>query len=178
MVTNNKGIDLIKHYESLHDGDLKRAGLQPKLDPVGIWTEGWGRAMIDPLTKKFLRGANNKNRAYELQTIRSILEADAALRLDLASYEAEVYRMMSNGKYFFNDNQFSALVSMAYNAGGAAVMKTIPRVFNKTPEEVMKAFCMYNKGRVNGQLVELRGLTFRRKTEATLFSTGELKFFN
>jgi GH24 family phage-related lysozyme (muramidase) len=134
--------------------------------------------MNDPKTKKFLRGISNKDRAYELQTIRTILEADAALRLDLATYEAEVYRLLSSGSHFFNEDQFSALVSMAYNTGSAAVEKTIPRIFNKTHEEIIAAFCKYNKGRINGELRELRGLTFRRTTEATLFSTGILKFFN
>lgn len=30
---------LIKHYESLHDGDLSAIGLQPKMDCLGIWTD-------------------------------------------------------------------------------------------------------------------------------------------
>lgn len=33
---NDNLIKLISHYESLHDGDLKMIGLQPKMDPVGI----------------------------------------------------------------------------------------------------------------------------------------------
>ena len=40
MKTGIKGIDLIKEFESLHDGDLKQVGLQPKMCPAGIWTEG------------------------------------------------------------------------------------------------------------------------------------------
>ena len=45
---NKATVDLIKHFESLHDGDLHKIGLQPKMDSVGIWTCGYGRAMIDP----------------------------------------------------------------------------------------------------------------------------------
>jgi len=37
---NDNLIKLIVRYESLHDGDLKQIGLQPKMDPIGIWTEG------------------------------------------------------------------------------------------------------------------------------------------
>jgi hypothetical protein len=33
---NNDLIELITHYEGLHDGDLHMIGLQPKMDPVGI----------------------------------------------------------------------------------------------------------------------------------------------
>jgi hypothetical protein len=29
-------IDIITHFEGLHDGDLHVIGLQPKMDPVGI----------------------------------------------------------------------------------------------------------------------------------------------
>ena len=39
MKTSQIGIDLIKHFEGLHDGDLKKIGLQPKKCPAGIWTE-------------------------------------------------------------------------------------------------------------------------------------------
>jgi lysozyme len=38
MKTSNVGIQLIQEFESLHDGDLTMIGLQPKMDPVGIWT--------------------------------------------------------------------------------------------------------------------------------------------
>ena len=33
-------VKLVSHYEGLHDGDLSKVGLQPKMDPIGIWTEG------------------------------------------------------------------------------------------------------------------------------------------
>ena len=36
---------IVTYYESLHDGDLKMIGLQPKMCPVGIWTEGYGSAI-------------------------------------------------------------------------------------------------------------------------------------
>ena len=39
MKTSQKGINLIKYFESLHDGDLTEIGLQPKMCPAGIWTE-------------------------------------------------------------------------------------------------------------------------------------------
>jgi lysozyme len=47
MKTSNVGIQLIQEFESLHDGDLTMIGLQPKMDPIGIWTEGYGHAMRD-----------------------------------------------------------------------------------------------------------------------------------
>ena len=38
---NKEGIVLVKHFESLHDGDLTMIGLQPKLCPAGIWKAGY-----------------------------------------------------------------------------------------------------------------------------------------
>jgi hypothetical protein len=50
---------LIKHYESLHDGDLSAIGLQPKMDSLGIWTEGWGSVVYDG-NNRVIRGIENK----------------------------------------------------------------------------------------------------------------------
>lgn len=60
---NDKCTLVTKHFESLHDGDLTIIGLQPKMCPAGIWTEGYGNAIVDPLTGKFLKGSENKGRA-------------------------------------------------------------------------------------------------------------------
>lgn len=175
---NEKTMDLIRHYESLHDGDLSVVGLQPKADPVGIWTSGWGRALIDPLTKKFIRGAENKKRAYEVNTIHTIEDANLALFYDLKSYQLEVDRALKSIGATVNDDQHGALVSMCYNAGGAAMAKTLARIVDKPYDVVQAAFGRYCKGTINGKLTVLRGLVFRRKTEAHLFSTGELVFYN
>ena len=75
-----KAIQIIKHYEQLHDGDLKAIGLQPKLCPADVWTVGYGRAIIDPSTGKQLKGIENKNRAYELYPSLSIEQAEQFLK--------------------------------------------------------------------------------------------------
>ena len=63
---------VIKHYEGLHDGDLSKIGLQPKMDPSGIWTEGWGHAIHQ--NGKFIRGASNKALAYKLAIVKTEAE--------------------------------------------------------------------------------------------------------
>ena len=83
---NKATTDLIKHFESLHDGDLSKIGLQPKQDPLGIYTEGWGRAMIDPTTKKFIKGIANEDKAIKYQTIFTVEGANKALDEDLIRY--------------------------------------------------------------------------------------------
>ena len=70
MKTNQEGINLIKHFESLHDGDLKQIGLQPKMDPIGIWTEGYGRAMRDD-KGNFIKGSAKIELAYKKSKIKT-----------------------------------------------------------------------------------------------------------
>ena len=104
----NKAAELlIKRFESLHDGDLTQIGLQPKMDPVGIWTEGWGRAMRGD-NGQFLRGKVNKDLAYDSATIKTEEEADAAFLEDIKTYELIVSKKV---RVPLSDNQYGALVS-------------------------------------------------------------------
>ena len=86
MRTSANGINLIKEFESLHDGDLSQIGIQPKMDPIGIWTEGYGRAMRNK-NGVFLKGTKDKQEAYSNITIHTKEEADVALVNDLGSFE-------------------------------------------------------------------------------------------
>ncbi len=175
-----KAIDLIKHYESLHDGDLKVIGLQPKQCPTGYWTMGYGHVIIDPLTLKPLKGLSQKARAYELFPNLTFDQADFYLLKDTTIYEGEV---RSTLKWQLNDDQVGALVSFAYNIGFPRFSKpcTALRLINEGDlDDGPEALLMWNKGDTNGDgvLEVLPGLTFRRKSEIHLFKTGELKFFN
>lgn len=174
---NTNTLNLIKHYESLHDGDLNKVGLQPKADPVGIYTEGYGRAMIDPLTKKWVK---DKKRAYELQTIFHEEDAVTALALDLKPFALELSRALESGGVLLNDNQFGALLSMGYNCGAGPMIKTMNRVASPgaTTDSIFKAFGMYNKATLNGKLTVLNGLVYRRKSEAHLYCYDTVKFYN
>lgn len=163
MKTGKKGINLIKHFESLHDGNLQQIGLQPKMDPVGIWTEGYGRAMRFD-NGEFIRGRDNMAEAYSMITIHNIAEAELALAQDLCSRE---YAVMQNIKIKLTQNQFDALVSYVYNTGGS---NTLYKLINKkAPElEIRKWFetkYITSSGKV------LPGLINRRKAEADLFFT-------
>ncbi len=81
------GIKLIKKFESLHDGDLKVIGLQPKLCPAGIWTVGYGRALVNPVTHEFLKGDKDKALAYSLCPSLTEFQADQILKEDVVRYE-------------------------------------------------------------------------------------------
>ena len=157
MKTSQLGIQLIKHYESLNDNDLTLIGLQPKMDPAGIWTSGYGHAIL--IDGEFLKGIENA--------------AMVQLANDLIPRENQVNSLRLNCQW----NVFDSLVSFVFNEGfenllTSTLLKRIKT--DMTPDMITEAFLMWNEA---GGKVQ-RGLTYRRQTEALLCTTGELKFFN
>jgi len=177
MAISKKAIDLIKHYESLHDGNLKEVGIQPKLDPVGIWTIGWGHAIVDPLTGKYVRDKANEKRARELFPNFDERQAEDLLIRDLNAYETPIRKTI---KVKLNDDQVGALVSFAYNVGIGSFNNSSALTFlNKGDiKEAGNRLLLWNKGTVNGVKVELKGLTYRRMSERDLLVDGVLKYYN
>lgn len=175
MKIGEKGSQLIKHYEGLHDGDLSKIGLQPKLCPAGVWTVGWGHAIV--YQGKFLKGVANKKLANELYKDLTIEQADQLFLVDIQVYENQITSLKLN----LNQDQFDALVSFAYNCGFKNLLSStlLKRIRSKVGD-VSDAFLMWNKADTDadGKLEVLDGLTFRRMTEGNLFETGELKFYN
>lgn len=159
---------IITHYEGLHDGDLSQIGLQPKQDPVGIWTEGWGHAMLDE-HGEFIRGKENKKLAYSLSKIHTIEDADKTLISDLNPVDLLIARKI---KVSLNLAQKEAVQSIYYNCGYS---DTITKLINENSPEL---YDWWTSHYITGNGVKLDGLIYRRKTEALLFTTGELKFFN
>lgn len=139
MKINKLGLDLIKSFESCKLTAYKAVSTEK------YYTIGWGHY-----------GADVKKGQKITQA-----QADALLVSDLAKYEAKVEKYQK--KYNFNENQFSALVSFAYNIGSidqltANGTRTIAQISAKIPE--------YNKS--GGKV--LAGLTKRRNAEKTLFN--------
>ncbi len=161
MKTNSEGIKLIKDFESLHDGDLTLIGLQPKMCPAGIWTEGYGRAMRDK-KGNFIRSAANKKLAYENITIKTIAEAEKALQEDLKSRE---FLVLQNIKIPLTQNQFSALVSYVYNTGGSSTLYRL--INNKASDKEIRTWFETKYISAGGKT--LPGLMRRRKAEADLY---------
>lgn len=159
MKTSQIGIELIKHFEGLHDGDLHKIGLQPKMCPAGIWTEGYGRAMRDK-NGNFIMGKENKKLACSLITIRTEEEAEKALAEDLPPYERLV---IMNSKRVLSQNEFDALVSHRYNTGGS---KTLAEMVNSS-NPLLKAWWVSHY--ITGGGRQLKGLIERRKAEAKLY---------
>ena len=164
------GIQIETHYESLNDNDLSLIGLQPKMDPAGIWTSGYGHAI--KINGEFLKGAENKAIAYQY----TLPDDNAAIDLlanDLLSREDQVNSLRLNCQWYV----FDALVSFVFNVGfenllTSTLLKRIKT--DMTPDMITAAFLMWDKA--GGKV--LPGLTYRRQTEALLCTTGDLQFFN
>jgi lysozyme len=128
--------------------------------PSLIWTSGWGNALV--YNGKFLRGAENKDLAYAIGTVKDIKEADWQLAKNLQKFEKIVLGKL---KVKLNQNQFDALVSHTYNTGGS---NTLFRLINENAGRE-KIYNWFTTKYITGNGVKLKGLIRRRKAEADLF---------
>lgn len=162
-------IELIKHFESLHDGDLSVIGLQPKMCPAGYWTEGYGN-VIRGIGGRMLKGEADKEHAYKLTSVHTEEDAERQLTKNIIEYAKQVEKECYKLNFKPNDDEFSALVSLAYNCGIGSMKYVIPRLMHG--EEVDIVFGRWNKS--GGKI--LKGLIIRRAAEAYFYKTGNIKF--
>ncbi len=160
---NQAGINLIKSFEGIEDGDPSTVNLDPYLCPAGVWTIGWGHAIIH--NRQMLRGIGNKELAYSVYPGGITMdEAELLLKADVYDFSMKVDRLV---KLHITDNQFAALVSFAYNVGtGNLQMSTLLRKSNNG--DILGAANEFPKWRKsNGKI--LVGLVRRRDAERALF---------
>ena len=168
MQVTDKLIDFITQYEQVHDGSLTIIGLQPKLDAVGIWTEGYGHAMI--INGKFAK--KDKYPTIEsilpFQTIRTVEEAKNLLKLDVRKFEQTVNRNLSR---VVTQNEFDALVSFCFNCGFS---QNLFRLVNENKNQIaIKNFWTNNYIKGGGKV--LKGLQYRRSDEYEMYSMSDYK---
>ena len=137
MRTSQNGINLIKQFEGCRLKAYKCA--------AGVPTIGYGH------TAGVKMG----------QTITQV-QAESYLKDDLMKYETKV--MKYNDKYRFNQNEFDALVSFAYNIGSIDKLTAGGTRSRKVIAEKMLSYCKA-AGKAN------TGLLKRRQKERALFLT-------
>lgn len=171
METSKQGISLIKYFESLHDGDLRKIGLQPKMCPAGIWTVGYGRALRD-LDGSYLKGVNGYRRMLEIYPDLETLTEEESV--DLLKEDLKIRESMVNSlRLPLKQYEFAALVSFTYNVGFANLRSsTLLKRIKGANGSIYDAFMMWVKA--DGKV--LNGLVKRRRTEANLFLNGELTY--
>jgi lysozyme len=159
-----KAKEIIKGFESLHDGDLSVIGLQPKMCPAGIWTVGYGHALENESKTRFLIGDKDKAAALKQYPALNEVQAEEILDKDLQRFEVAIDKLV---KVPLHANQRGALVSLAFNIGIQAFNdSTLLALLNaRDYKSAAQQFTRWNK--CGGKA--LRGLTLRREAEQGLF---------
>lgn len=172
LTTNAEGIQLLKSFEGLLDGDPQTVALNPYLCPAGYWTIGFGHVILDP-SGRMLHGREMKPYAYAaFPNGISRSQADILLVQDAKLREAGVKRLV---KVQLTPNQFSACVSFSFNVGLDEDADTIAEGFGDST--LLK---LINQGKFSQAALEFEkwiskgskfeaGLRKRRLAEKQLF---------
>jgi len=143
---SDEGYELVRTFEGYMPFPYK--------DVAGIETVGYGYV---------LRPGDNFT--YPLLP----LDADALLKKTMGGFERDINRAVV---IELKQNQFDALGSWTYNLGSGALTSStmLKRINAKKHEDVPAEMLKWNKARVNGVLVPVRGLTIRRKVEGNHYA--------
>jgi len=156
VITSEKGIQLIKHFEGCH--------LKPYLCPALLWTVGYGHVLYPEQNRLPLAQRKSCNLKIEHFRNWEQSEVDALLKQDLQRFERGVLRYITVP---LKQNEFDALVSFSFNLGlGTLQRSSIRSKLNRGDKEgaieTLLKYC-----RAGGKI--LRGLERRRAAEADLF---------
>lgn len=144
MHVSPSGVDLICNFEGLR--------LKAYDDGVGVWTIGFG-------TTKYPNGIRVKK-----GDTCTLDQAKAYMQNDLKSFEQTVNNTV---KVPLNQNQFDALVSLAYNIGTNAFSKSM-LVKKLNANDIRGAADQFDVW-VNAGGKRMQGLVNRRTVEKALF---------
>lgn len=147
MIISDKGLDLIKEFEGYSS--------TPYLDSVGIPTIGYGFTY-------WLDGRKVKMTDMPINEMQANMMLREIFKRDFEKYIPSQV----------NQNQFDAMSSLIWNIGVTNFLKSTLRMkvrSNPNDETIRSEFMKWNKARVKNRLVELKGLTNRRKKEADLY---------
>lgn len=141
-------IDLIKKFEGLF--------LKSYLCPASIATIGYGSTMW------------NDGKKVELGQKITLEGAEILLMWELKNKANALHRLN------LNQNQFDALMSFIYNIGISAFLNSTlfkKALVNQNDETIRNEFMRWNKAKVNGKMIVLKGLNNRRIAESNLYFT-------
>ena len=143
MNISQKGIDFIKKYEGLE--------LKPYKCPAGKWTIGYGHVTTP---EKY-----------------SVITKEIAEQLLLEDIKIAENVIKSSVCVYLNQQQFDALVSLVYNVGNKAFLKSKGLDFlnKKDFKNTVIEFFSKEKGFVNIKGKQNQGLINRRQDEWNLF---------
>jgi lysozyme len=146
MKASQNCVNLIKSFEGYSAKAYKC--------PANVVTIGWGSTMYQDGSKIKMGDTVTEE------------EAEKLLMWELDKKSIGLHGLK------LNQNQADSLLSFIFNLGiGAFKKSTLYRKINLNPWDstIRAEFLKWNKARVGGKLIELRGLTRRRDAEANLY---------
>lgn len=146
MKASQKCVELIKQFEGYKD--------KAYLCPAGIPTIGYGSTMW------------NDGRKVQMGDKITKEGAELLLHWELNNKAVVLYGLN------VNQNQANAILSFVFNLGiGAFQKSTLIKKIRLNPNDptIRDEFMKWNKARVGGKLIELKGLTRRRTAESNLY---------
>lgn len=146
MKASQKCVDLIKQFEGYKD--------KAYLCPAGVATIGYGSTMW------------NDGRRVQMGDKITKEGAELLLHWELNNKAVALYGLN------VNQNQADAILSFVFNLGiGAFQKSTLIKKIRLNPNDptIRDEFMKWNKARVGGKLIELKGLTRRRTAESNLY---------
>jgi len=151
MKINQATINLVKKWEGFK--------AEAYLCPANVWTIGYGtttRAGVGLTVAKGMRITEAEAEHYLQQGLNKFAE-----------------QIRSHITAEINENEFGAFVSLAYNIGPSAFIKSSAlRHFNAGDKaRAAESIKLWNKATINGKRQVLKGLVNRREDEVALFNT-------
>lgn len=163
---NQAGINLIKSFEGIVDGNPKTVNLDPYADPIGILTIGWGHAIT--FGGRFLKNTSADRllarKLYPNGITRA--EAEQLLAHDINEHSRDLEATIGVP---LTDNQFAAVASLVFNIGMKAFLRSSLLKALKTKNYKLAATRFAPWNTAGGKV--LSGLVRRRAAEAKLFQT-------
>ena len=146
MTPSQKCIDLIKKFEGCN--------LNAYLCPASKVTIGYGSTMW------------SDGKPIQMGEVITLEGAEKLLMWEMKNKSIVLQNLN------LNQNQFDSCLSLIYNIGignwsKSTLLKKIK--LNPNDETIKDEFLKWNKARVNGKLIALKGLTNRRLAESNLY---------
>lgn len=146
-----QAIDLVKEFEGFRESTY--------LDSVGVPTIGYGTTAAAGLGIVPVPGMTISERQAEKFLVKGLEKFAAAIRPHITREPT--------------DNEWSAMLSLAYNIGPGAFRKSSVLRFHNAGETMRAADAFLLWDKAGGQV--LRGLVRRRQRERTLYLTPDAK---
>ena len=159
MQISSNAVGVLKKYEQGPKGGHAR---YVYICPAGHPTIGYGHVVLPD--EKFVGEMTEA-------------EAHALLMKDAGKFERGVSKAVTVP---VTQSQFDAMVLLAFNTGLANfTSSTLLKLVNQSKFQLASGeFGKWVYGTVKGKKVVLNGLVYRRKTEAHLFISGKVTYFN